>query len=100
MTLNTKTTPNYSMEELKREATIGSMGTTSARSIPVIDFSDYANRRSQIADDLWNAATKDGFFRLSITVFRWKILIMPLQKQKDFLLFPCQKKRFSKKNQP
>lgn len=64
MTLNTKTTPDYPMEELKREATIGSMGTTSVRSIPVIDFSDYENRRAQIADDLWNAATQDGFFQV------------------------------------
>ena len=59
-----KPASSYALEELNREATIGSMGTTSERSIPCIDMSDFDVRKSEIADALWDAATVHGFFQV------------------------------------
>lgn len=97
MTLNTKTTPDYPMEELKREATIGSMGTTSVRSIPVIDFSDYENRRAQIADDLWNAATQDGFFQVINHGILLEDIDNAFAEAKRFFALPMSEKEVFKK---
>ena len=55
---------DYSLAELNREATIGAMGTTVAREVPKIDLSDFANRKHEIADQLWAASVDIGFFQL------------------------------------
>ncbi len=56
---------SYALNELNFETTIGGEGTeTQARAIPVIDVSDFENRRSEITDALWQAATQVGFFQL------------------------------------
>jgi isopenicillin N synthase-like dioxygenase len=54
----------YPMEELRREATLGSVGTEVERTIPVIDLADFAARRDEIADALWAAASEFGFFQI------------------------------------
>ena len=54
----------YGLEELNREATIGGQGTCVDRAIPQIDMSDYENRKTEITDALWDAATQVGFFQV------------------------------------
>ncbi|RKF13734.1 isopenicillin N synthase family oxygenase [Alginatibacterium sediminis] len=57
---------NYQLDELKFETTIGAQGgLDNSRKIPVIDVSDFEQRRQQISDELWKAATEVGFFQLS-----------------------------------
>lgn len=58
------TTHDYALAELNKEATIGGMGREVARDIPQIDMSDFFNRKSEITDALWTAATEIGFFQL------------------------------------
>lgn len=52
------------LAELAKEATIGGMGTTVDREIPVIDLSDFENRKHEIADALWQASVDIGFFQV------------------------------------
>ncbi len=54
----------HTMEELRREATLGKVGVEVEREIPLIDFADFEARRSEIADQLWAAASSDGFFQI------------------------------------
>ena len=45
---------------------MGAMGSeTHAREIRRIDLSDFARRKAEIADQLWQAATEVGFFRVA-----------------------------------
>lgn len=50
--------------ELEREKGFGEYGQEVDRDVPQIDMSDFAKRRSKIADALWQAATEIGFFQL------------------------------------
>jgi len=60
------TATTYTLDELRREARMGAAGSeTTARSVPVIDLSDFDARRDHITEQLWNAATEVGFFQLS-----------------------------------
>ena len=54
----------YSMAELRREATLGKVGTEVERAIPVIDLADFEARRAEIGDALWAAASEFGFFQI------------------------------------
>lgn len=55
----------YELDELNRESTYGGVGEDAdEREIPVIDFSDFANRKPQITEALWQAATEVGFFQI------------------------------------
>lgn len=54
----------YSLAELNKETTIGGMGTTVEREVPVIDLSDFENRKHEIADQLWKASVEIGFFQV------------------------------------
>jgi isopenicillin N synthase-like dioxygenase len=57
---------NGASTELAKEARIGTLGReTGARDIPVIDLSDFEDRREQIGEQLWHAAVDVGFFQLS-----------------------------------
>jgi len=59
-------TESYDLAEVAREQQMGEVGTeTDGREIRVIDLSDFAERREEIADQLWTAATEIGFFQLS-----------------------------------
>jgi isopenicillin N synthase-like dioxygenase len=60
----TSTTPEYGLKELQLETTFGGMGKETARTIPLIDLSDFENRRAEITEQLWKAATEVGFFQL------------------------------------
>lgn len=56
---------NYSLKELEFEKTIGEQGQeTQARTVPVIDLSNFENRRKEVTEELWHAATEVGFFQL------------------------------------
>lgn len=55
----------YALQELDLETTIGGQGVERDDiKIPVIDLSDFDNRETEIADQLWQAATEVGFFQL------------------------------------
>lgn len=57
--------PEHSLAELNLEAAVGTRGVeTSARSIPVIDLSDFEQRKEEITEQLWSAATEIGFFQI------------------------------------
>ena len=51
---------DYSLAELNKEATFGGMGREKVREVPQIDLSDFANRKAEIADQLWAASTEIG----------------------------------------
>jgi isopenicillin N synthase-like dioxygenase len=52
------------LEELRREATYGGEGREKPREVPRIDMGRYEERKAEIADALWAAATEIGFFQL------------------------------------
>ena len=57
---------DYSLDELKKEARMGAFGQeTFEREVCVIDLSDFEQRKYEIADQLWQAATDIGFFQVS-----------------------------------
>ena len=60
----TNADPAYELAELNREKTIGGVGGTKARSIPLIDMSNFETRKCEIADQLWQASTDIGFFQV------------------------------------
>src|SRR5690606_20604560 len=55
---------DYGLVELNKEATFGGMGSVKEREVPQIDLSDFEARKTEIADQLWDAATRIGFFQL------------------------------------
>ncbi|MEV4239236.1 2-oxoglutarate and iron-dependent oxygenase domain-containing protein [Nocardia sp. NPDC049737] len=58
-------TESYDQPEVSREQQMGGLGVeTDARDIRVIDLTDFADRRAEITDQLWAAATEIGFFQL------------------------------------
>ena len=54
----------YALDELNKETTFGGAGRTKSRAIPQIDMNDFAARKREIADQLWQASTEIGFFQL------------------------------------
>lgn len=52
------------LHELAKERTYGDAGEDVARDIPVIDIRDIENRRGEVTEDLWQAATELGFFQI------------------------------------
>lgn len=59
------TRQTYDLDELTRESGMGAYGVEVERDIPQIDMSDYFNRKDDITDALWEAATGIGFFQLT-----------------------------------
>ncbi|MBW8189771.1 isopenicillin N synthase family oxygenase [Neiella marina] len=60
------TTSPHNLQELQLESTLGALGEENQqRAIPVIDLTDFDNRKSVITEQLWLAATECGFFQLS-----------------------------------
>ncbi len=57
-------TRDAALAELRKESGIGGQGTRIDRDIPIVDMADFSNRRSDIINDLWTAATEIGFFQL------------------------------------
>ncbi|GAN94187.1 oxygenase 2OG-Fe(II) [Gluconobacter thailandicus F149-1 = NBRC 100600] len=52
------------MSEIETERRIGGAGTSIVRDIPRIDLSSFEDRKQEIADALWSAATEIGFFQV------------------------------------
>lgn len=57
-------TDTQTLAELEQEKQIGGYGDEIARDIPQIDMSDFFNRKAEITQALWTAATEIGFFQL------------------------------------
>ena len=55
---------SHALHELAKESRMGAMGTVARREVRVIDLADFDQRRSEIADQLWDAAVDVGFFQL------------------------------------
>ncbi len=56
----------YQLDELNFETTIGGRGVEAdVESIPMIDLHDFEQRREEITEQLWQAATQVGFFQLT-----------------------------------
>ncbi len=54
----------YALQELEKEALMGAEGEeTFAREVRCIDLSNFAARKNDIAEQLWEAAVEIGFFR-------------------------------------
>ena len=53
------------MHELERESRMGAVGEEAAREVPRVDLTDLEDRRAEVADQLWAAATEVGFFQLA-----------------------------------
>ncbi len=53
------------LAELQLESTIGAVGVDADRTIPVISLAAFDERRDEIAEQLWSAATEIGFFQLA-----------------------------------
>lgn len=58
-------TTSHHLAELDKESRIGGMGREVERETPRIDMSDFFNRRAEISEELWEAATGIGFFQLT-----------------------------------
>ncbi|WP_285032482.1 2-oxoglutarate and iron-dependent oxygenase domain-containing protein [Mycolicibacterium sp. lyk4-40-TYG-92] len=54
----------YGMQELDLESRMGGLGVETERRVPRIDLTDREERREEITDQLWRAATEIGFFQL------------------------------------
>ncbi len=89
----------YKLDELNREATIGGMGVSVARAVPQIDMADFEERKTEIADQLWQAATGIGFFQLinhgipddllsSVYDKAWDFFNLPMAEKEHFPLKP------------
>lgn len=53
------------LDEIEKERGFGGYGEEVDRDIPQIDMSDFAGRRAEITQALWQAATEIGFFQLT-----------------------------------
>jgi isopenicillin N synthase-like dioxygenase len=60
----TRTADDFGLAELKKETTIGGAGHEVVRAVKQIDLSNFAARKQEIADQLWEASTDSGFFQL------------------------------------
>ncbi|WP_020109797.1 isopenicillin N synthase family oxygenase [Nocardia sp. 348MFTsu5.1] len=54
----------YDMTELQRERSMGAVGTESDREVRRISMAGLPGRRTEVADELWSAATDIGFFQV------------------------------------
>ena len=53
------------MTEMVKESRMGAIGSlNTTRQVRQIDLSDFQNRKTQIADQLWDASVDVGFFQL------------------------------------
>lgn len=57
-------TPDERLAELRREAAMGGRGEEVSREVPCIDLTDFEARKPAITEQLWDAATRIGFFQV------------------------------------
>lgn len=62
--MNQPFTATYLLDELNKEATMGAPGLEAQREVRVIDMQNFVQRKTEIADAIWAAATDIGFFQL------------------------------------
>ena len=60
----TESAKTYALDELNLETTFGGIGKSKDREVPRIDIGDFEKRKLEIADQLWDASTRIGFFQL------------------------------------
>lgn len=83
----------YVLDELKLESTIGREGKIdNQRTIPVIDLSDFDNRREEIKHELWQAATQVGFFQVSHHSIPLDLINRVFKQSARFFALPTQEK--------
>lgn len=83
----------YVLDELKLESTIGREGKIdNQRTIPVIDLSDFDNRRDEIKHELWQAATQVGFFQVSLHSIPLDLINRVFKQSARFFALPTQEK--------
>lgn len=83
----------YTLDELNLESTIGSEGIIdNQRSIPIIDLSDFENRREEIKHALWQAATQVGFFQVSHHSIPLELISRVFNQSKRFFSLSTQEK--------
>jgi isopenicillin N synthase-like dioxygenase len=59
-------TTGYALDELERESRMGGVGEEiRTREVRIIDISDFEARRTEIAEQLWEASVDIGFFQVS-----------------------------------
>lgn len=58
-------TSAYALHELSKESRMGARGVEAAREVRIIDLTDFDQRKEEIADQVWQAATDIGFFQVS-----------------------------------
>lgn len=56
--------PGERLSELQVESRLGGFGKTLKRPIPLIDFSNFEQRKEEISESLWDAAVNIGFFQI------------------------------------
>lgn len=57
-------TSDFALDELRKETQMGSEGTIVQREIRRIDLSNFEQRKQEITEQLWSAATEIGFFQI------------------------------------
>ncbi|MCC5958054.1 MAG: isopenicillin N synthase family oxygenase [Rhodobacteraceae bacterium] len=87
--MNTTTATGYGLAELDKETRIGGTGIEVQRDIPQIDMSDFFNRRAEIADALWDAATGIGFFQLTNHAISQKLIDEAFDLSEAFFDLPA-----------
>lgn len=58
------TTTSYQLTELETESRIGGIGKLVLRQVPLIDLSNFDERKEEISGLLWDAAVNVGFFQI------------------------------------
>ena len=86
-------TQSYLLDELNFETTIGGKGVeTTDTVIPLINLHDFDQRREEITEQLWKAATEVGFSNWLITV----LLLADIEKSflsQQFFALPIEEKQ-------
>lgn len=80
------------LPEVERERQMGSRGTLRPREIPLIDFSNFLERRESITEALWDAAANYGFFQLINHGIPTPQIDSAFLKSKEFFALPEPKK--------
>lgn len=57
-------TTRYQLSELETESQIGGVGKLVLRQVPLIDLSNFEDRKAEITELLWDAAVNVGFFQI------------------------------------
>lgn len=84
----------YQLDELKFESTLGERGIESdSTTIPIIDFTDFEQRRDEITEVLWQAATQVGFFQIKNHSISLQRIQQAFGLSEKFFALPASQKR-------